>query len=287
MSSLLHELRAERGPLIMAHRGTAVGSIAENTPEAVRAARVSGADLVEIDVSASADGEFFAFHDGAESRLLGEDIDILSLDAAQIRQRRYVHVDRAEKPATVATLTEVLEALPAETPVNIDRSWPWWDTFLPWLDDWDGKAHLVLKCPASEEHALQLLRAHPHRYPFLPICRDLTQAEALVTDPALNTVGVELLAETPDHPALDPLRLRGLRAAPPNGREPLVLVNSEVLTDGVPLFAGHDDERAVLASPESAWRMLFELGVDIIQTDWPWVLHAYREKVRQEETNES
>lgn len=281
--SLLHRLRAERGPLIMAHRGTASGSIAENTPEAVLAAVASGADLVEIDVSASSDGQFFAFHDGAESRLLGEDIDLLSMTAEQIHRLRLLHTDRPDKPARVPLLEEVLDALPSGVPVNIDRSWPWWDRFLPWLDRREDIGSLLLKCPAWDRRALGLLRGHARPYPFIPICRTLAQAEALASDPELNTVGVELIASEPGHPALDRERLLRLKRSAGAGsascQELLILVNAEVLTDGVPLFGGYDDELAVLGSPAQGWGPLFELGADIIQTDWPWLLHAHRREV--------
>lgn len=277
--SLIHHLRDARGPLIMAHRGTAAGSVAENTPEAARAAMASGADLVEIDVIRSRDGEFFTFHDGEEKRLLGEDVDLLGLRAEEIEQRRLIQVDRADRPAQIPRLRELLDALPPEVPVNLDRSWPWWDTFLPWLEQVPRADQLLLKCPAQETRASEMLRHHERPYPFIPICRTLEEAEELATDPQLNTVGAELIASSTAHPALDRARLDQLRHAAAEavpGRELLIMVNSEVLSSGVPLFAGYDDERAVLESPAAAWGPLFDLGVDIIQTDWPWLLHSYR-----------
>ena len=47
------ERLARRGTLVLAHRGTALGSIAENTSAAITAALASGADMVEIDVTAA------------------------------------------------------------------------------------------------------------------------------------------------------------------------------------------------------------------------------------------
>ena len=85
---LLARRLAEHGTLVVAHRGTAVGSIAENTRAAALAALASGADVVEIDVATSADGEFFAFHDGAERRLLGIDENLTRLAARQIEAPR-------------------------------------------------------------------------------------------------------------------------------------------------------------------------------------------------------
>jgi glycerophosphoryl diester phosphodiesterase len=51
-------------PLVAVHRGTGLGTIAENTQPAVEAALRQGAEMVEIDIVESTDGEFFLFHDG-------------------------------------------------------------------------------------------------------------------------------------------------------------------------------------------------------------------------------
>ncbi len=55
----------------------------------------------------------------------------------------------------------------------------------------------------------------------------------------------------------------------------LVFVNCEVLSSGAPLFAGWDDELA-LTSADEPWSRLHDLGVDIVQTDWPWLADAWR-----------
>lgn len=276
MRNTMATLRADAGMLIMAHRGTAVGSITENTVAAVHAALRSGADMVEIDIVASTDGDFFCFHDGAESRLFGQELNIVDLSGREIRQLRYIHTDRTDRSARVASLADVLHHLPPRAVLNIDRSWRWWDTLLPWLEEWEVTHQLTLKCWAKDDSSVDTLRRQGPQLPFIPICESLDQAHAMVADPRLNTVGVELLARTPDHPALDREAISELKALRPTDEPLLVMINSEVLRDGVPLFAGHDDESAVLISPHTAWGPLFDLGVDIIQTDWPWVLRDYR-----------
>ncbi|RPF28942.1 glycerophosphodiester phosphodiesterase family protein [Georgenia muralis] len=270
-NALLGARAAEVGTLIVVHRGTAVGSLVENTPESVVAAVASGGDVVEIDVVASTDGEFFAFHDGNEQRLLGTDTDLRACTAREIRAHRYVHSARPGRPAPVAGLLELLAGVPAGTPVNVDRSWAWWESLLPALDTLGMSDRLLLKCAAAATDRIAVLRAHPVKYPFVPICTTPEEAHRYLEDPELNTVGVELLARDAASPFLDHEVLAGLRA-----RGAMVLVNAEVLTTGRDLFAGHDDERAVLCSPEEGWGPLFDLGVDAIQTDWPWLLRDYR-----------
>ena len=56
-----------RSPFVIAaHRGTPRGDIRENTLNSVLATKQVNADIAEIDVIRSTDGEYFAFHDGTE-----------------------------------------------------------------------------------------------------------------------------------------------------------------------------------------------------------------------------
>lgn len=57
----------EDAPLVVGHRGSA-GTSPENTLVSIADAIESGADMVEIDVQLSADGEPFLFHDSDASR---------------------------------------------------------------------------------------------------------------------------------------------------------------------------------------------------------------------------
>lgn len=261
----------DAGRLIVVHRGVAAGSVAENTIEAVIAARRSGGDIVELDAVSSSDGVFFAFHDGMEPILLGIADNLATLPADRIRTLRHLRIAGAARSGRVPELGDVLAALPEDALVNLDRSWPWWGTLLPWLDAQGVTDRVLLKCWAADAARLDLLRAHPEPYPFMPICRTPDEARRILDDDALNTIGVELIAADADSPFLDPGVIAGLRE-----RGVFTMVNAEVLTSGPPLFAGHDDERALFDDPDRGWGPLFDLGIDAIQTDWPWLLHAYR-----------
>lgn len=269
-NTLINARFAEFDTLIAVHRGTGIGSIAENTASAVTAAVASGGDIVELDVIASADGDFFAFHDGNEPRLLGIEANLRSLPTKQISALSYVHLNRPGRIARVEPLLDLLAAFPGGPLLNIDRSWPWWGTLLPALDKLSINEQLLLKCPADHQQ-VELLRRHPVKYPFIPICRTLTQAHQYLEDPSLNTVGVELLTSDLDGPFLDPSTIADLRNI-----GVFTMVNAEVLNTGTDLFAGYDDEVAVLCSPDQGWGLPLDLGVDVIQTDWPWLLRDYR-----------
>ncbi|WAH95633.1 glycerophosphodiester phosphodiesterase family protein [Arthrobacter sp. MMS18-M83] len=262
-------------PLVAVHRGTGLGTIAENTQAAVEAALRQGAEMVEIDIVESTDGEFFLFHDGYEPMHFGIQENIRTLDAASIRALEYRWCSTASnEPCRVTTLGEVLGQNPCAL-FNVDRSWWYWERLLPYLDRYDVLGRAVLKSPVDRE-PLELLAAHPVKYPFAPMVRSHEDVLRVLEYTEINTVGMELLAEGPDHDFASPDYVEWLHS-----RGLFVLLNAINLSNGVPLFCGWDDEMSVLGDPDSGWGRLVGLGADIIQTDWPGLLVPYRNAVVQ------
>ena len=72
--------------IIVAHRGVAGGNIPCNNIIAYEFALTEGADMIEIDVTKSADDELFIFHPGMEKRQFNKDINIRHMNAAEIRE---------------------------------------------------------------------------------------------------------------------------------------------------------------------------------------------------------
>lgn len=260
-------------PAVVAHRGLGHASIAPNTIGAVRAAVRSGAEIVQIPVSASADLYFWAFHDGFEPEHLGIERNLQTLTATEVREQSYVWRDRPGRTARVQPLLELLGKF-AGGPVlfTIDRSWWRWPQLLVALDSLRMPGQLLVKAPAWEMEALARLQRHPVKYPFVPICATQDEVEEVLALDHLNTVGLELITTAPTGPWFDSEVIADF-----HNRGLFVLVNSVTLTTGIPQFGGYEDEMAIFDSPASAWRPLFELGVDAIQTDWPWLLRDYRD----------
>ena len=74
----LAQLRKEQGVLVAAHRGTSGGNIPPNTIAAFDLALKEGADILEMDLFKSLDGEIFVFHTGTEPCYLDRHIRIES-----------------------------------------------------------------------------------------------------------------------------------------------------------------------------------------------------------------
>lgn len=252
-------------PLIVAHRGTGLGSIPENTTAAVVAAARQGADIVEIDVVRSTDGTYFVFHELYEPMHFGFERRLGELDAAQIRKLRYRSL-LGNRPKGVTELAELLGNCP-DVLLNLDHSWRYWPDLFEVLDAHADPTRILLKCPPAPE-PLKALAGHHLAYPVIPRVTDPADVNNVLGYSELNVVGFELIA-VPGNPAfLSRDYIAGLQA-----QELLVFVNALSL---VTEFGGYDDEVSVLGDPDEGWGRLMDFGADIIQTDWPDLLHRYR-----------
>ena len=274
-NGLLNRLVEAHRPLVVSHGGVSTSTVPSNTTLAARAALLSGADIIKIDVSSSVDHVFFAFHDGFENEFLGVDRNIQTMTAGEIGELSYHWKDRPLRRSRVERLTALLgEFRGRPFMFALDRSWWRWPTLLRVLDGLGMAEQVLLKVPAWETQALEKLRQHRTKYPVLAICYTLDEVRALpIHDDEINLVGVELIAHDDDSPWFDASVMEQLR------RDHLLTwVNSETLTTGIPLFAGNDDEKAVAESPSAAWSRLFDLGVDAVQTELPWLLYHLRSR---------
>jgi len=274
-NGLINRLMEAHRPLVVSHGGVSTSTVPSNTTLAARAALLSGADIIKIDVSSSVDHVFFAFHDGFENELLGVDRNIQTMTAGEIGELSYHWKDRPLRRSRVERLNALLGEFRGRPFLfALDRSWWRWPTLLRVLDGLGMAEQVLLKVPAWETQALEKLRQHRTKYPVLAICYTLDEVRALpIHDDEINLVGVELIAHDDDSPWFDASVMEQLR------RDHLLTwVNSETLTTGIPLFAGHDDEKAVAESPSAAWSRLLDLGVDAVQTELPWLLYHLRSR---------
>ena len=98
----LHSRLKEQKVLLAAHRGTCGGNIIQNTIGAYENALLHGADIIEVDVVKSTDGQFFAFHNGQEKGVFGEEIEMCIRD-------RLITTDGRAKRASVETVHGVIQ----------------------------------------------------------------------------------------------------------------------------------------------------------------------------------
>lgn len=276
INRVLSEQIARKKHLIAVHRGSWGGNIIQNTVEAYIAAIKMGADMVESDVNSSTDGVLYSFHDGHEPDVFGVSKSIKTMDSAEIESYHPINTVSLRCSRRVNRLTEILEFLPEGVLLNIDRAWDIYPQVLEVLDRYPKAVYqVVLKAPLKAKAALEALSAHPVKYMFMPICYSLADVDEALSYADVNTVGAEIIA--PDETA----ELFGDEAiATIHGRGLYCWVNAINLGDvgRAGLFGGLDDDVSVIRDPALGWGRLFDKQIDIIQTDWPALLKAYREE---------
>ncbi|MGM7723526.1 glycerophosphodiester phosphodiesterase family protein [Metabacillus sp. Hm71] len=260
--------------LIAVHRGSSMGNIIENTIPAFHAGIQSGADILEIDIIRSKDGKFYIFHDGNEKRLLGRDRNIKTMDSSEIDSCNYRNNNGQFIHFKVEKLEDVLNEFKGDILINLDRSWEYWDTLLPFLDQYDMKSQILLKSPVNKSW-LNILDAHQEKYPFIPIINHLSEIEEMEVYKNINMIGVEMIAENQKSPffqdeTIQMIKEKGL----------FIWVNAIRLDDQTILYAEFDDDASIIKGPEYGWQRLVEKGADMIQTDWPSLLYNYRENLK-------
>jgi glycerophosphoryl diester phosphodiesterase len=260
-------------PLVIAHRGTALGSFPDNTLRSAIGALRSGADVVETDVVRSADGEFFLFHTGYEPKLFGTQGDVRTMTAAELDAQVFRWQGGEGRPG-VERLDTLLDRLP-DAWINIDRSWGLWPDLLDHLAAREVEDRVLLKSPPAPE-PLQALAEHPVPFLYFPIVRSPAEFETVRAVDGIHLVGAEVLAATEDAAFADPDAVALIAED-----YPLVVMNALNLENGSILYLGADDETSLLAGPDQGWGRLVEAGATAIQTDWPHLLRDYLEQRRR------
>lgn len=271
VNQTLNTLLEEKQFLIVTHRGSWGGNIIENTKESVEAAISYGADLVEIDVIQSKDKEYFCFHTNNEFRLFRDgSIDVQQLTSEEI-QNLYLYNSIGEQ--TLQSLDEVVEGITESSFIHLDRSWFFWEDFLPILAEKEYRDSIILKSPVNRD-LLNLLESCETRFMYTPIIENMAELE-LVKEFDINIVGLELLASAENDDFYNVELVESIKEE----MNVFILLNAIVLNDTRKLFAGYDDNISITKGPEFGWGKLLEHGADVIHTDWTAELNQYRSKL--------
>ena len=276
-NELLNAKFAEKQVLICAHRGSWRGNVIQNTTIAYRAALMLGADIVETDTTASRDNVVFSLHDGVEGVLFGTPRNGTKLTAAQIEAFHPLNALGEPSTHSVQRLSAVCEFLCHGELINVDRAWRAKDLVLPLLDQYPHmRRQAIVKAPVDCKALYEQISEHPVKYMFMPICCNMKEVETALSYKEINTVGVELIANTPQDELYQDEAIRFI-----HDRGLFCWVNSLTLTDYYPesaLYGDLDDDISIWEGPERGWGRLIDKGIDVIQTDWPGLVRDFRKE---------
>ena len=271
----------------------------ENSVDAIKGSIAMGADIVELDVAITKDGEYVLLHDGALDRVSNGKGKSKDLTLAEIKKYRLVKgdKDRTVTDYEILTLREALELTRGKILVNLDK----------FPRDPRGIAEYVKKLGMEKEVILkgiyspgelrkkmkdQWASVEDGTFYFMPILwlshggkdsgkagvSEKKTAEASKKSVAMfeewqaqkRAPGAYELCIPKEKPAEVLERLKAMQ----KDGGPRIWINT--LWDN--LCAGHTDERGFKGDPDGSWGWALEQGATMIQSDRPAELIKYLEK---------
>jgi len=267
---------AKEKMIICAHRGAWTGNIPCNSLPAYEIALSQGADMIETDVTASADGELFIFHPTQEKRQLALDIDIRKMTASEIRELRLVNLDGTKTAEPLLTLDELLEHFKGRCYINIDKFGDNPEAIVKKLKRHNMTEQIIVKSRPSQND-LDVMETLAPEIQYLAIIKNYdSDYHYELMRRKMNYVGLEVVfKEDSAYIASDEFIDRVHK----DGR--LVWGNSILYNYKTLLAAEHSDDTALTRDMDIGWGYFAQKGFDIIQTDWPLALSLYLEKTGQ------
>lgn len=259
--------------ILVAHRGVSGGNIPCNTIASYETALRQGADMIEIDVTMSADGQLYIFHPGMERAHLNQDCHIEQMTREQVAQLRFVNQDNAPTQFGLNTLDEVLECFKNRCYINCDKFWEHPREIADRIRVHGMMEQILVKTSPSQE-MFDLIETYAPDVQYMVIVReDADSVHRELLSRKINYMGQELLFASEDSPLCSPEYLQRLRRD-----NILSWVNAIVYNYKAVLSAGHSDDAALTEGMEAGWGWLARRGFDLIQTDWPLMLKGYLEE---------
>lgn len=266
---LANQIR-QKGFLIVSHRGAWGGNIIQNTIQSTALASRLGADIVEIDICRTIDGEYYLFHEGHEKDLLQEERLFSEMTSKEIEGLPVYNSIASKSGNRINCLDDFLAWLPADLVINIDRAYFYFDDQqLFYLLRESEKSHQVfLKAPVTEEY-LTSFRQNGDGLHFIPIVASPSELAFYEQHAGeINTIGYEIVFKHVDELATYVDLLKDY---------PLLMANAIHLGTPHILAGGLADDGALFQKGKD-WEKLLAAGFTAIQTDWSVLLNNYREE---------
>ena len=255
--------------LIAAHRGYNGGNIPCNSLEGYQIAAKYGADIIEVDVTASKDGELYMLHPGMEKHHFSKDIVLPNCTKQEISEVMLANQDRTITQYNIATFDEMLETLkPYNCLINVDKFWSNPALISKKINEHGMADRIIVKSAIADTDVKQLEEVAGNlQFMAITWTKD---AHDILKNSKLNYIGLELLFHTDDAEVLNPEFIKTVKN---DGK--ILWGNSIVYNYKANISGVHTDDTALLTNPDLGWGWFAEKGFDIIQSDWCTELSLY------------
>lgn len=258
----LLEMAKEKKVLLVAHRGVCGGNIPCNSLQAFQIALNQGADIVELDVDCSKDGELFIQHPKMEKVHLRMQDRIRNFPGSVVEQFKLSNCDLTPTEWNIVRLEDALKLLKGKCIINIDKFWENPEKISKLIRELKMEDQILIKTANKPEYLDAVEKYAPDLY-YMSVVTDTDTTHEQMKQRKINYVGAEVLFKSEDAAVaskeyIDMMHREGK----------IVWVNALVYDYRAVLAAYHNDDISMIEDPEKGWGWLADRGFDLIQTDF-------------------
>lgn len=260
--SILEARKRLSRPFLVAHRGVNGANVPCNTLAAYKIAVNQGADVVEIDVTKSKDGEYFCFHPGTEPIFLKCGKFIPDMTAEEVKRTPILNMDEVPTHYRIPTLKETLLYLKDKAYINVDKFWTDMEGIAAIIRECGAERRAIVKTPAEDKYYDELEKYAPDLM-YIGIARGKDDVCDKLAARNINYIGTEALFDSTDDEIASPGYIASMHE-----KGFLVWANAIIYNERDVLSAGLSDDMSAERGDGAGWKQLAAMGFDFIQTDW-------------------
>jgi glycerophosphoryl diester phosphodiesterase len=268
-----------KGLAIAVHRGKNGGSIIENTYASAQCAILSGADIVEFDVTRTLDNKIVLFHSFMENKLFSTIFPVGLMPLRLLKKRLLQGAYGRNSGFKLEEYEEYLNKMKGKCVLNLDRIWcADINKCLAIIDKEQMFNQIIFKSDLM--HGKKVLKAlskyKENDITFMAICKNketLEKFEELGKEFGIKIKIVEAIFCKEDDYFCSEEFFNRMK-----NNNQLTWVNAINLHKKADMCAMHGDNISITESLDRGWGWLIKKGYNIIQTDWPALLRKYINK---------
>lgn len=273
-NDIFENIRKRGMPYLVAHRGVNRANVPCNSLLSYKLSIDLKADVVELDVAKSKDGEYFAFHPGMEEVFLEGGKSISEMSAEEVRTCKLLNADGVPTHFNVPTVREALLFLKGKAYINVDKFWTDIKGLSDLIRQCGVEKQVIVKTPPEEQY-FSLLEEYASDLMYMTVAWHTDNVTDELLKRNIRFIGIEALFDN-----LNDAIAQKDYIASMHEKGLLVWVNSIIYNEKEVISAGLTDDLSLERGGDYGWGKLISMGFDFIQTDWLLMLQQYIAKSR-------